>query len=161
MKMLYILRHAKATSNDVEYADIDRPLKPSGIQDAYILGNALEHRNLQVDHIAVSSAARAMQTASIVARAAELSFEKLRVIPDLYLSNYSETLAYIRQLPDDAASAMIVGHNPELSYLCEKLLNENHLELPTCGFMAFSISADSWSEVGSTNTKKEYQIFPK
>ena len=161
MKMLYILRHAKATGNDAEYADIDRPLKPSGIQDAYILGNELEHRKLQVDYIAVSSAARAMQTASIVTRAAELSFENLRVIPDLYLSSYSETLAYIRQLPDDVVSAMLVGHNPELSYLCEKLLNENHLELPTCGFMAFSISADRWSEVSSTNTKKEYHIFPK
>ncbi|WP_320052234.1 histidine phosphatase family protein [uncultured Acetobacteroides sp.] len=160
MKMLYILRHAKASS-DAEYADIDRPLKPSGIRDAYILGNELEHRKLQVDYIAVSNATRALQTASIVARAAELPFETLRVIPNLYLSSYSETLAYIRQLPDNAASVMLVGHNPELSYLCEKLLNENHLELPTCGFMAFSVTADSWSEVSSTNTKEEFHIFPK
>lgn len=161
MKMLYILRHAKAASGDAEYADIDRPLKPSGIMDAYALGNALEPRNLQVDFIAVSNAARAMQTASIVARAADFSFENMRVMPELYLSSYSETLGIIRQLPDDVTSAMVVGHNPELSYLCEKLLNEDHLVLPTCGFMAFSISVDSWSEVSSISTKKEFHIFPK
>lgn len=158
--MLYILRHAKAASSDAEYADIDRPLKPRGLQDAYRLGGLLNGKALTVDLIAVSSAARALQTASIVARTADLSFENMRVIPSLYLSSYSETLAYIRQLPDSVASVMLVGHNPELAYLCKLLLRDDLFDLPTCGFAAFSIPNDSWSEVGKDYAILENLIFP-
>lgn len=161
MKTLYLLRHAKASSHYEDYDDIDRPLKPRGVQDAYALGSKLKEKRIAIDQIAVSSAARALQTASIVVREAGLRFENLRVAPELYLPNQGETLAYIQQLPDDVASAMVVGHNPDLSYLCQQLTGNHNVELPTCGFVALSIPTDSWSEVGTPNAKLEYVIFPK
>ena len=124
MKTLYILRHAKAAGSFDGFDDIDRPLKPRGLQDAYALGQALAVRGLKVDLTAVSSAARTLQTASVVVRTAGLAFENLRVAPELYLPNDGETLDYVRQLPNEVASAMVVGHNPDLSYLCQELLGD-------------------------------------
>lgn len=161
MKTLYILRHAKASSHYEDYDDIDRPLKPRGIQDAYTLGGTLKAKGVRIDRIAVSSAARTLQTASIVVREAGLLFENLRVVPELYLPTESKTLDYLKQLPDDADTAMVVGHNPDLSYLCQRLTGDHGVELPSCGFVALSIPTDSWSNVGNPNAKIEYVIFPK
>ncbi|TCN70074.1 SixA phosphatase family protein [Acetobacteroides hydrogenigenes] len=161
MKTLYILRHAKAAGSFDGFDDIDRPLKPRGLQDAYALGQALAVRGLKVDLTAVSSAARTLQTASVVVRTAGLAFENLRVAPELYLPNDGETLDYVRQLPNEVASAMVVGHNPDLSYLCQELLGDHGLELPTCGFVALSLPTDSWSNVTPGSAKLEYVIFPK
>lgn len=161
MKSLYILRHAKASGSPDDYPDIDRPLKTSGIRDAYALGKSIKARSIRVDLIAVSSAARTMQTATIVARIAQLPFEAIRIVPELYLPNEGETLAYIRQLPDSIASVMVVGHNPDLSYLCEKFDDLLILELPTCGFVATRILVDRWSDVTIQNIEKDYVIFPQ
>jgi phosphohistidine phosphatase len=160
MKRLYILRHARASSSYEKWNDIDRPLKPSGLLDAYLLGGLLKEKALEVDLIAVSSAARALQTASAVARAAALPLECLRVSQELYLPNDGETLAYLRRLPNEVTAIMVVGHNPDLSYLCEQLQRDGCPELPTCGFAAFSSTASSWSELDHTNTQMEYHIFP-
>lgn len=161
MKTLYILRHAKASSHYEDYDDIDRPLKPRGIQDAYTLGSAIKEKGVDVNLIAVSSAARSLQTASIVVREAGLAFENLRVVPELYLPNDGETLDYIKLLPDNVTSAMVVGHNPDLSYLCQRLTGNHDVELPTCGFVALSIPTDRWSNVGTLKATIEYVIFPQ
>ena len=162
MKTLYILRHAKASSNMEDYADIDRPLKPSGIADAYALGEALKKRKAEISAIAVSDACRALQTATIVAREAHIAGYAIAIHPELYLpDDDSVTMDIIRATPDSVSSLMVVGHNPNLSMLCGELLPSFAEELPTCGLVAIEVSASRWLDVNPDNAKYLYNIFPK
>ena len=54
MKTLYIVRHAKSSWSDVDLADIDRPLKERGVNDAIKIGERLRERNINPDIIICS-----------------------------------------------------------------------------------------------------------
>lgn len=161
MKTLYILRHAKASSSYSEFADIDRPLKDSGIQDAYLLGDALKQAGVNADRIVVSSAARTLHTATIVARTAHMPLDRVIIDNRLYLPSGGITLSIIRQTDDTVNSLMVVGHNPDLSEVCDELLYSFSLDLPTCGFVAITFNTDKWSSISSDNAHKEFTFFPK
>lgn len=160
MKTLYILRHAKASGNFDDYADIDRPLKQKGIQDAYLLGDTLRKMSIDVDAVLASNSARTLHTASIVCRGANIMCGKIVVSSELYLPDDGKTLEFVHNLPDSLDKVMLVGHNPDLSYLCMELLSDPSHELPTCGFVAVSIDCNSWKDVSPSTTKKQYIIFP-
>lgn len=101
-----------------------------------------------------------MHTASIVARSASLEIENIKVFNELYLPEDGGTLAFVKTLPNTLESVMIVGHNPDLSYLCQLLMGHKPIELPTCGLVAFTSSANTWSEIDCLNTRCDYTIFP-
>lgn len=161
MKTLYILRHAKASNSYSTFADIDRPLKETGVQDAYLLGHTLKQANFSVGLVMVSTAARALHTATIVARTALVPATNISINHDLYLPDTGVTLAIIRQTNDNINELMIVGHNPDLSELCNELLDNFSTELPTCGLVSISFNASSWNSIGKKNSHKEYIIFPQ
>jgi len=161
MKTLYILRHAKASNSYSTFADIDRPLKETGVQEAYLLGHTLKQANFRVGQVMVSSAARALQTATIVARTALIPFAHISIDHRLYLPEAGVTLTIIRQTNDNINELMIVGHNPDLSELCNELLDNFSTELPTCGLVSISFNASSWSSIGKENSHKEFTIFPQ
>ena len=56
MKTLYIVRHAKSSWRDIDLADIDRPLKNRGVNDAIIVGERLKDRDIIPDLIFTSNA---------------------------------------------------------------------------------------------------------
>ncbi len=58
MKTLLLLRHAKASRDDPELADHDRPLKPRGKEDAKRLGRQLREAGLVPTLIVSSTALR-------------------------------------------------------------------------------------------------------
>jgi Phosphohistidine phosphatase SixA len=161
MKTLYVLRHAKASSNYDEYADIDRPLKSSGIKSAYMLGSWLKRQDIQVDKLLVSDAARALHTASIVARAAGFPPNTISVDHTLYLPDEGSTLKSVQQVDDSISRLMLVGHNPDLSILCSEVLNDMAIELPTCGLVAITFNTGSWRTIAPSNARKEFEIFPE
>ncbi len=77
------------------------------------------------DLIVTSDAVRARTTAQAVAEAAGYDRE-IVVDPRLYHANPDDLLAVLQGLSDDSARAMIVGHNPGLEDLIERLAGEHH-----------------------------------
>jgi phosphohistidine phosphatase len=145
VKRLLILRHAKSSWGDSSLDDWQRPLSPRGLRDAPGVGRLLLTHALVPDLIVTSDAVRARTTAQAVAEAAGYDRE-IVVDPRLYHANPDDLLAVLRGLSDDAARAMIVGHNPGLEDLIERLAGEHH-DLPTAALVHLALPIDRWSEL--------------
>ncbi len=113
MPSLYLLRHANAAFGGPELTDHDRPLNQAGERAALLLGQYLAQSSVRLDLVRCSSALRAQQTWQLVAPCLQQPPDA-QVEKTLYLCGPRALQQYIRGLPDEAETAMIVGHNPDL-----------------------------------------------
>ena len=67
MKMIYIVRHARAHRKGIDSGDFNRKLTKEGQLDAYQIGRFLKSKNCLPDLLISSSADRAKETAEILA----------------------------------------------------------------------------------------------
>ena len=152
MKRLLILRHAKSSWGDSSLDDWQRPLSPRGVRDAPGVGALLREHGIVPDLIVTSDAVRARATAQAVAEAAGYE-QEIIVDPRLYHATPDDLVAVLQGLSDDAARAMIVGHNPGLEGLIERLAGERH-DLPTAALVHLALPVDRWSalddQIGAT-----------
>lgn len=146
MKTLLVLRHAKSSWNDGALADHDRPLNERGERDAPRMGNLLRQQRLTPDVIISSDAVRARMTAEAVAEAARYAGE-IRLEPLLYGAAPDDILVVLRAAPDsNAATVMIVGHNPGLEALVGQLTGERQ-DLPTAALAQIDLPIDRWRDL--------------
>jgi phosphohistidine phosphatase len=159
MKILYVVRHAKAVKSSDEIADIDRALKNRGTVDAHQMGNSLSSHNAIPETLISSPAIRAMSTAFIFAD--ELKFPKTKIVIDplLYETSYQNYLDAIRKIGNEKNVAMLVGHNPVISEVCSFLANKK-VELSTCAIAVFEINADRWSDTDQNNSALKHLLKP-
>src|SRR4051794_13182381 len=148
MKTLLILRHAK-TQPDAPQGDHVRELKERGHHDAAAIGTHLRSEIGTPDAIVTSDAARARQTAEIIAT--ELGFGKPLVIePRIYAAGVDTLLQVVRELPDDAKTVILVGHNPGFEELAASLSGRDadDVRLPTAAVARLEFDLPRWSDVG-------------
>jgi phosphohistidine phosphatase len=116
MRTLLLLRHARTEDTRPGFPDRDRRLTSDGEQQATALGEDLRRRGVEVDLVVCSSAARAQQTVQALATAAPV------VVSDrLYNAGGDEILALVRELDDEVAHALVVGHAPGVPALVHEL----------------------------------------
>lgn len=126
MKYLYIGRHGDAERIYTAPSDFGRRLTPVGAEHAVCVAQILQKSSefKRPERILSSNAPRAWSTAEIYANEWQLDVEtQLTAFPSLYSGDqhtYLNTL--VRSLPDEVDCAMIVGHNPTVSYLLATLL---------------------------------------
>lgn len=137
---LVLLRHAKSDRSGGE-RDVDRPLTRRGRRQAPEAGRWLAaHRapGLAV----VSPARRARDTWDLVA--AELvQPPEVRVDDRVYAATARELLEVVRELPEDAATVVLVGHNPGLEDLAA-LLTGAGVAMPTSALVVLAVPGP-WS----------------
>ena len=120
MKTLLLLRHAKSSWGDATLPDHDRPLNPRGQRDVPRMGQWIREQGLCPSLIASSTAVRARTTAQGVAEACGYRHDVVRV-PQLYLGCPSDYADYLRTVGEEHPSVLVVGHNPGLEQLLERL----------------------------------------
>ncbi len=161
MKTLLILRHAKSSWDDASLDDRERPLNARGRRDAPRMGDLLRDASLVPDVVITSDAVRAHTTALVVAEAAGYTGD-LVVDPVLYHASPQDVLAVLKTVPDaNARIVMIVGHNPGLEDLVERLAGKWH-GLQTAALVQLALKIDTWDELeGSTRATLVYIWRPK
>ena len=127
--------------------DFDRPLNRRGKHDAPMMGNRLKKMGIQPDIIVCSPAKRARKTAQKIADELKYPVEKLLFIPEIYDAEIEDLVGVVEQLPDDAATVFLVGHNPGISGLAAYFTGEYAGNLPTCSVCAIDFQIDSWQDV--------------
>lgn len=145
MHRLFLLRHAKARWADPGTRDYDRPLAPSGLEDAGRLGAMMAATGQRPDSVLCSGAVRARQTWAALAQ--HLPVEDVRFLDDLYNSDAGGYLEVVRQA-GTARSLLIVGHNPMLEDLATVLSQSGDKAamaavargFPTCGLAVLRFS---------------------
>ncbi len=142
-KTLYIARHAKSSWDDPTLSDFDRPLNARGMRDAPRMAKLLAEENVAPQIIVSSPAKRARTTAEIYQEdiGGELVFDEriyeasemtLRYLVDEYLDKYD--------------AVMIVGHNPGLTALADRLSDADIYNLPTASIIGIEFDSNDRSE---------------
>lgn len=141
--------------------DFDRPLNDRGLRDAPNMAKILAERGVSPDLIVTSPAKRASTTALFFARAFELPDERLVKNPDIYDAMPLTILQTISQLPDDAQTVLMFGHNPAFTEVVNHFSEDFISNLPTCGIVQINSQAPTWAEFADLNAKVVACFFPK
>jgi phosphohistidine phosphatase len=157
MKTLLLLRHAKASRDDPELPDHDRPLKPRGKDDAKNIGRQLCEGDLVPQLIVSSTALRARKTASKVAK--QMDYPRAIELTDqLYLSSPRDHLEVVRALPDAEDRVMLVGHNPGLSQFLDALTGAE-TELATAQLAQVELPIKHWSALAGVKRARLIKLW--
>lgn len=158
---LYIVRHAKAEDRAPFLTDHDRKLTADGTVAAARMGRHLRAQQIQPDRVISSTAARAKATAEVMAE--QLGFDPAQIELDerLYEDGPQAYLAAINALPESVQSAMIVGHNPDVSYFAEFLTHQNVGSMSKGAVVAVQFDNLGWAEVSGRTGRVAFQIGPK
>ena len=117
---LWLLRHAKSSWDDAGVRDEDRSLAPRGERAADRMRAYLETNDITPDLVLCSSALRARQTLARVLPALGPDLE-VRIEAALYTFDAGVLIDRLRLVPAEAASVLLVGHNPALQDLAGRL----------------------------------------
>lgn len=151
-RTLVVMRHARASQ---EGSDLERDLEPEGQRDAMAAGRWLMGQAVSADAAIVSAAKRAVRTWEAVSTGAGWDVE-----PDvdraLYHADPDSALDLVRLVEPDAATVVVVGHNPTVASLAQ-LLDDGDGD-PVAGvamaggFPAGSVAvfrfSGAWSDLG-------------
>ena len=146
-KILHIVRHGKALQEYYDIGDYDRPLIEKGIVKSEAAANQLLEKHDAPDLIISSHAARALHTAHIFARVMNYPHAKVQVNENLYLEGEDVMLGILKNLPDEVESVMMVGHNPDMTYLASICAKKHVAALPTSGVATIVFGTDKWSKI--------------
>jgi len=161
MKQLTLLRHAKSVQDPTYAVDRERPLAERGRGDAEVMGRFLAQAEIVPDLITSSPAARARQTAELLARTAGYG-GGIRWDEAVYTDGPDALLAVVRGLPDQVEHALLVGHNPGFEELAALLIGtECGVTLPTAAAAHFEIDVDRWSEVCAGAGRLQWLVTPR
>lgn len=148
MLRLTLIRHAKTEPAHPGQEDWDRVLEARGKRDAPEMGRRLKGRDLKPDKVIASPAARAMATATIIARELGMTASKIQQEERLYLASPKEILAVVHEHGQRARHLVLVGHNPGLTEFADRVSSERDVDnMPTCAVYTLEFDIESWSEL--------------
>jgi len=152
MRRLFLIRHAKAEPS-VGRDDYARKLTERGRADARRIAKALAARHCLPGVLIHSGAARAKETAEILAAAWRGEVE-LREQAWLYDASLATLIDHTRALGREHKRAALVGHNPGLGELATALAGSGaepdmrHLaKYPTGAVAVLEFSIQRWSDI--------------
>tara|TARA_Y100000590_G_scaffold440341_1_gene565597 strand:+ start:691 stop:1176 length:486 start_codon:yes stop_codon:yes gene_type:complete len=145
MKTLLLMRHAKSSWKNLTVEDHDRPLNKRGNREALQAGEFLRASDLVPDSIVSSSSLRAQSTASLVVENCGRQVF-VSIDPRIYLADQGTLITVIQACSSVAQRLLIIGHNPGLEQLVEKLTGE-YRELPTTALAHISLPISDWDEL--------------
>jgi len=161
MKKLFLIRHAKASQDLVNFEDFKRPLIYPGIKKTNKIIKYLQENNVTFDCIISSPATRAVGTALLIAKG--LDFEKNNIVYDqrIYESDEVTFFDILSELNNSFSKVAIVGHNPELKLFANTFIKENLISFPTSGVVCIEFDTDKWNKINKAAYKVLFVIFPK
>ncbi len=158
---LYIVRHAKAEDRALFMTDHDRQLTSEGIMAAARVGRYLRSQAVKPDSIVSSTAPRAADTARVLAEQLGYDPEQIRLDHALFDGGAKAYLAVVNALPNEVQSVMIVGHNPDVSYLAEFLTHQSIGSMSKGAVVAITFENLNWADVSGQTGSMAFQTSPK
>jgi phosphohistidine phosphatase len=151
MVTLYVLRHAKSSWDDPTLPDDARPLSARGRRNAATLAAHLRSEGISPDTVLCSSALRTRQTLAVLLDVLDddvaVSIERR-----LYAASTAELLDRLREVPERTRSLLLVGHNPGLEGLLERLVGEEAPERFPTGALA-ALECETWPTIGAAGCR--------
>lgn len=151
MKTLFLLRHAKS-DYPPGVRDLERPLNARGRAAAVKMGEELRRLGLAADHILASTAARVVETLSLVSDGygGRMPVDYREA---LYLASPETILSLIAQSDDADQRLLLVGHNPGVQQLALQLgvagaaRDSITAKYPTGALTEIALPIDRWADI--------------
>ncbi|MEM9207284.1 MAG: histidine phosphatase family protein [Pseudomonadota bacterium] len=164
-------RHAKSSWSDPNCDDHDRPLNARGREAAPVMARWIVENDLSPALILSSTSLRTRETIrplmKLLPGHRAPDFER-----GLYLANEAALMKRISAIPSAAKSAMIVGHNPGMEDVCERLISTvtpeaqdantfRQNKFPTAACAVLSVEAERWRDGVETGFTLEKFVVPR
>lgn len=146
MKTLYLIRHAKASWDQPELTDFERPLTELGERHAYNIGQELK-QHVKPDLIITSPAERALVTAKIIAKELNYAEDKIAINQQIYTGGVEELMEIIQAIKPAHKKVLFFGHNPSLTWLLHFLCEDAKMNIPTCGAIGIELGMRDWEHL--------------
>jgi phosphohistidine phosphatase len=159
MKTLFVLRHAKSSWDNPDWADFERPLNSRGLDAARFIGELIYDRKFDPQIIISSPAKRAKQTAVLVKELAGIS-KPVTFDERIYEASPLTLFNLIREFDEKYESVLLIGHNPGFENLVRMLTVET-VSMPTAALAKINLNIEKWSEIETGANELELLIRPK
>jgi phosphohistidine phosphatase len=159
MKTLLILRHAKSSWKDVSLSDFERPLNDRGRNAAPLVGGLIKEKRIKPDLVLCSPAERARETAALVLKSSKIECP-LRYDQRIYEAGVSDLLEVISQVGVESRTLLIVGHNPGLDGLLERLTGDGR-HMSTAALAQVSIDIEEWGSILDHTGHLDWIVKPR
>ncbi|MDT7724470.1 MAG: phosphohistidine phosphatase [Actinomycetota bacterium] len=156
MADLVIMRHAKSAWPE-GFDDIERPLDERGRREAPFAGRWIR-RHHAPDVVVCSPALRTRQTWDLVAGELQ-TVPEVRFDERLYATSAETYATVVRELAEDARTALLIGHNPDVEDLVT-LLTGSSVGFKT-GTIAVLTSTAAWKNAGRLWASVETSVTPR
>ncbi|HOW30217.1 MAG TPA: histidine phosphatase family protein [Bacteroidales bacterium] len=160
MKSVILVRHGKASHDDTLFEDIKRPLTAEGRKRTKRIARYLADKNIGIEKLITSPAARAFETAKIFACELGVDPGDFIVEDSVYEALPENIQDVLFSLPDDVNRVMIVGHNPGMYLFANQFLKPAIESLPTTGTIAIQFHTDEWFNTADCKTGVDFIVFP-
>ena len=167
MRALWVLRHAKAEPHRPE--DQARKLAGRGRRQCAELAEHLQGlAERRPQFVLCSPAARALETAEGVV--GSLGAEaRIEVDSELYRADADDVLQIVSEVDDAHDPVMVVGHNPTMLDLVERLLDDTDTEgrsaladgMPTAALAVVTFESERWADVCFGTGRLQSLYVPK
>jgi phosphohistidine phosphatase len=168
MRRLMLLRHAKSDWTDAAAADHTRTLAARGRESAPRIGTYMARHALVPDRVICSTARRARETWDLVT-GAFTDAPPVTYDDRLYDAPADRILAVLREATPDSHSLLIIGHNPGLRDLAERVIAAGDVEtrqrllekFPTAGLAVVDFPIDAWSRLHPRSGRLDRFVMPR
>jgi len=132
-----------------------------GINDIRLLGHEVKDRLGDIDIIFSSPANRAIHTAILFAQTVGFPLENIRIVESLYETNELYMEEFVKGLPNELNSIVVVGHNPTSTDFVNLFLNNSIDNIPTSGLVKLVFDTISWKGISKGVLKSSFFDYPK
>lgn len=145
-KSLFLLRHAKAITGEVNMPDQDRPLSDMGFKQATQLGEKIFKKVICFDIILSSPAIRAITTAQLLINRLDLNGSNILIDPRIYQADDQATIELISKFNKKYDHLLVIGHNPGLAGLASRISGKT-VAIPTCCLTKSIFEFKDWRKI--------------
>ncbi|WP_060825823.1 SixA phosphatase family protein [Sulfurospirillum cavolei] len=161
MKKIYLIRHAKSSWKDETLDDFIRPLNARGKRDVLFMGKRLKMFDVLPCAIYASPAKRSEKTAKELAKAVEFNKKKIIYTKKLYDSTFETYLSLIQSIDDHCNDVFIIGHNPTITEVGERLSGAILSNIPTCAIVCLRFDVEHFHEITEESGHILFFDYPK
>jgi len=156
---LYLIRHADTLPQEPGMTDKNRVLSFRGKEDCRRLGEFLQKQEAKLDAVKVSSAIRTRQTAKIIVKSLQVSDERVFYEDKIYNAPVSTLLTLVSGFDDAWQEVLLLGHNPSIAELGEKLLGSyQHFTAASC--VVIRCDLENWASIESAKCHVDDEWHP-
>ncbi len=147
MKTIYLVRHGKAVTRDIELPDFKRHLIDQGKNDLMKVAWKMKKDGIKPSLIISSPAPRAMQTARIFAKQLNYGKRTIRKRKTLYDQANGAILQVLQEIKETIDNCMICGHNPSIEEFARFLVKDFSERVPTSAVIGIKADVTSWNDI--------------